>query len=241
MTELADRYLDAFAAIEKQLRRLVEDDRRLTFYQLVDVAGRNVSVIRHYAVDLKEYADLRNALVHERGDGRPIAEPYVDTVAAIEAIRDVIARPPSLLAIVRPRHVEAAEVGEPIGVAVRRMAAHSFSQLPVKVEGAVAGLLTAEAIARWLAARLEYGIGLVEEEPVGEVMKEAEFTDTYRLVPRTMDVFEAIDLFTAASEQGRRLDALLITERGSPTERPLSIATPYDMPLLLRAARPFGR
>lgn len=235
------RYLDAFAAIERRLRRIVEDDRRLSFYQLVDAAATRAAPIRHYAIDLKEYADLRNAIVHERGGGRVIAEPYEDTVRAIESIQAVIENPPLVLDIVKRREVVTATSSEPIGTTAKRMLAGSFSQVPIYDDGRFEGLLTAESIARWLATRLEGGVGLVEEEPVRVVLGYAEFDDNYRLVPRSVTVFDAIDVFTALALQGRPLDAVIVTQHGKREERPLTIATPYDMPLLIGAARPFAR
>ena len=76
----SERFLNAFSKIEKYIRKLIAGDRRATFYALVDDASKKNSAVNTYRTDLKEFADLRNAIVHERTDGHVSAEPRDDTV-----------------------------------------------------------------------------------------------------------------------------------------------------------------
>ena len=56
-------FLRVFSSIESWLRQQVDADRSTLFYQLVDrAAAKNRAVVR-YRDDLKEFADLRNAIV----------------------------------------------------------------------------------------------------------------------------------------------------------------------------------
>lgn len=69
----SDRFLNAFSSIEQQLRKITRRGKETRFYQLVDEASASTPAVASYKDDLKEFADLRNAIVHERGDGRVIA------------------------------------------------------------------------------------------------------------------------------------------------------------------------
>ncbi len=71
----SDQFLDAFSRIEKLLRRMVDGRRVDSFTFLVREAAKRSATVRRVEQDLLEYADLRNAIVHERGGGFVIAEP----------------------------------------------------------------------------------------------------------------------------------------------------------------------
>lgn len=234
-TPTTRRFLVAYAGIETRLRRIVRSDRRMMFGDLVTEAARIHAAVRAYATDLKEYGDLRNAIVHERGDGRAIAEPYEGTVRRLEAIRTLLDTPALALTVVRVPRVETCGPRDSVGAVAGRMLNGSFSQLPVYDEGRFLALLTAETIARWLGSRLASGIGLIAEESVGSILPFAENADNHRLLPRTATVYQALELFDRYARDGKSLDALLITHEGKDTDKPLSIVTTFDIPTLVAA------
>ena len=93
----SDTFLTIFSAIESWLRQQACSDRSASFFQLVDgVAFRNRAVTR-YRDDLKEFADLRNAIVHERSDGHVIAEPNDRAVADFQRVRAALLNPPAVI------------------------------------------------------------------------------------------------------------------------------------------------
>jgi CBS domain-containing protein len=130
--------------------------------------------------------------------------------------------------------VEHAGAGEMIGRPAAAMLEGGFSQLPV-YEGSrsrFVGLLTAETIARWLAAQLATGIGLLEERPVREVLKFTEDFENHLFLPGRATVFDALEAFDDFTHRGKSLDAILITESGKRHEHPLGIVTVFDIPRL---------
>jgi hypothetical protein len=94
-----------------------------------------------------------------------------------------------------------------------------------------------ETIARWLAARLDGGVGILEEEPVGKVLEHQEAAG-YVLVAQAATVFDGLKAFDQSSRSGTALQAIIVTANGKVTETPLGIVTPSDIPGLARAAGP---
>ena len=94
-------------------------------------------------------------------------------------------------------------------------------------------VLTAATVTRWLGAALENGVGLIEEEPVGEVLKH-EDPNNYVLVPRTTTVFDALEAFDTYLHSGKSLAAIVVSQTGKQTERPLDIPTASDIPRCCR-------
>lgn len=95
----AQRFLNAFAMIEKQLKQITGVTRYSRFYQLLNQASRSSGLVRKYEMELQEYADLRNAIVHQRSDeGHIIAIPIDEVVADIEELARKICEPPKVSA-----------------------------------------------------------------------------------------------------------------------------------------------
>ncbi|HSM57441.1 MAG TPA: hypothetical protein VK879_14920, partial [Candidatus Sulfomarinibacteraceae bacterium] len=60
----ADRFVRAYNAIDNHLRRVLKSGKHRSFPALVDIAAKRMSEVRRYRNDLKEYGQLRNAIVH---------------------------------------------------------------------------------------------------------------------------------------------------------------------------------
>ncbi len=233
----ADRFLDAFKAIEDHLRRTVRATERVDFVDLVADAAQENAAVRHVADRLFRYARLRNAIVHTANDRRrrAIAEPRKDVVEDIEAIRLVVTKPPLLVSVVGGE-VTVCLPTDPIRRAAQKMADGDFSQLPVYGDGQVINLLTSEAIARWMTQQLTAGSPIDGETRVAEVVA-AHPGQEYRVVDRTMTVTEALELFDEASQAGRILNALVVM-RSARSRTVAGIATVADLPKLFASLQP---
>ena len=91
-----DRFLNAYTSIERELKRLAGSAHEQRFAELVRHAGQSNSAVRHYQEDLHELHDLRNAIVHDRRGGTPIADPNAWAVNKIESIAAVLQTPPKV-------------------------------------------------------------------------------------------------------------------------------------------------
>ena len=101
-------------------------------------------------MELQEYADLRNAIVHQRSDeGHIIAIPIDEVVADIEELARKICEPPKVSAHFLNRLRKFAIPETEIREAVDIMETMGSSKLPVYAQGGFHALLTMEMIARW--------------------------------------------------------------------------------------------
>jgi len=227
-------FLATFATIEKWLRRTANEDRSATFYQLVDrVAAKNRAVAR-YCNDLKEYADLRNAIIHERTDGHVIAEPNARAVADFERLCSTLLNPPTVIPMFQ-LSVKTLTTKDSVGEAVTIMRDGSFSQLPILSGDTVEELLTAETVARWLAAEVANELVNLWETKIELVLQHTEDPNHYCFLPRGATLFDALAKFDQFVEKGKDLDAILITNDGRRDQKLLGILTIYDVPQILAA------
>jgi CBS domain-containing protein len=224
----ADPFLDAFAAIERHLRRLTKQPNGTPFFQVVDEASKRSAVVRPYGDDLKEYAELRNAIVHDRRGGQVIAEPLEVAVKDLTKLKELITQPPTVFPAFRA-NVIVLSPSAPVSDALKPMVEHSFSQVPVKDGETWIGLLTANTVTRWLGANLD-DPAVAKATPIRDVLSHTEYPDNHAFVGREAPLTEVVQRFHDHERMGKRLDAVLITQNGRQPERLLGIITVSDLP-----------
>ncbi|HHY34571.1 MAG TPA: CBS domain-containing protein [Firmicutes bacterium] len=235
--ERGERFLAAYNVIEHELRRRWGDPgSRESFRRMVDVLKSRDSVVRRFKDDLEEFADLRNAIVHERiSPDYLIAVPLEETVRRIEEIAQLMRKPP----LVYPRfsrEVISFDIGDRADRVLQTIKKTSFSQFPVYEESRYIGLLTDGAVARWMADRIHGGCGkgcAGLDEILSATVKEIigyERGNRARFLPRNATIYEAQEIFREGPpETERQVLAVLITDNGKPEENLLGIITPSDL------------
>jgi predicted transcriptional regulator len=231
MDDLTSRFLDAFVAVERHLRKMLNADKHMSFYEMVQRAAKRDKTVRRLQNRLKDLGELRNFLVHEYRSDQPVAIPSESSVTLIEEIRDELTKPARLADLFR-RPVVTCAPSDPIGAAARKMHDGSYSQLPVYSGNDLVGLLTSETVARWLGDRLADGQGILEEETVEEVMRHGDGSHSFSVMDRHATVDDALTEFDDCLHKGKILDAVILTQNGRRNERPLGIVTAADQPML---------
>lgn len=233
---LSARFLTAFNRIENQLRTSLQAEEHVNFASLANRYAQKRRLPEQHRRALIAFASLRNAIVHGNYyGGRPIAEPVVEVVEEIERLWTQLSSPPLALKVLGSETVCQVHPDEPVSVALDYVRRFSYSQFPVYGENGYIGLLTTNAIGRWLADQLIRNAGLAEEEPVRQVMRFAEENERAALVPRTITAAEALDRLIHGQGSRQSVVALIVSEHGRPTDRPLAVVVPHDLPRLTAA------
>jgi hypothetical protein len=196
-----ERFLAAFNEIEDRFRRELGLDEHAEFAEMARLYADKKHLPRVQRDALLAFASLRNAISHGRFyGGHPIAEPAQAVVTEIEQLRDQITAPPLALAVLRGRDVCRAGPQEPVSAVLAYVSRFDYSQVPVYDDTRYIGMLTTNAIARWLAHQLTLNQGLAEGEPVDRVLAFAEPHERARLVNHKITAAEAIAQLTHGGE-----------------------------------------
>ena len=221
-TDNVDKFIAIYNEIDHHLRDLLHRHEWVSFKELVITASKFNRVIRKYREDLLQFADLRNVLVHTF-TGKIVAEPTDYTLGLANRIKQLIILPPAAIPKFEKR-VLTVQSNEKIKDVIKKMEQNNFSKFPVYDGNHFVGLLTAETIVRWLASSMN-----VSEARVGEVILHAKHKDNYTFVPKYVDLFQIAEAFEIYHRNGKRLDAILITNSGKMDEIPIGIITMYDI------------
>jgi predicted transcriptional regulator len=228
----SEKFLSIFETVEKALKKMVSPKTHIPFYSLVDQATRLNKAVGRFEKTLKEYADLRNAIIHERTDSHVIAEPNDQAVADFGNIKEVLLNPPKVIPQFQAQ-VTSCEITEAIAKAVSLMNKKSFSQIPITAEEKTVALLTAETVARWLASETLNELVSLLDTKIGDVLKHTENTNNYLFLSRNATLFDVLAKFEYFSANGLKLDAILLSQDGRPGQAILGIITVSDFPKIL--------
>ncbi|MGH2395630.1 MAG: hypothetical protein ACRDFW_01300 [bacterium] len=226
--ERANEFIGLYNRLSEHLKVIAGVDSTVQFAQLVALAARKNSAVRRMADRLKDYGDLRNAIVHHRAyPHEVIAEPTEATVSRLAGIVQDIFSPRKLIPAFQ-KEIHCFSPRDMLITALGYMREHDFSQIVVLRNDSIS-LLTVEGVARWLEERAEEDIISVKEALI-EDAQAYETSSTFAVLPRTSTIYDADETFVNTI-RGRqpRLFAIVITQTGKSTEKPIGLVTPWDL------------
>ena len=137
--------------------------------------------------------------------------------------------------VVGPQKVITFTPSDDIHAPLRALRETDISQFPVYESGKCVGLLTTNAIARWVAADLGED-DMLDAKTVREALRYSEKQDQAVFLPRSTTAAGAIAALTTPLADGALPRLAIITEHGAATQKPLAVATASDIPELLAAS-----
>ena len=201
----------------------------MPFSRLIDKTKKDNAIIRKFEDDLRVYANLRNAIVHNRTDVEyAIAEPHDDIVELIEYIDRELAKPITVGEMFRSK-VHTLKTTDLLSTGLELIRKQRFNKIPIYRNNEFIGLVTASGITYWLADEYPEGVVSAEAPLLIDVYRHEKKKNTYRFVSQNLSVYEAEEYFKRAMSQGKRIEALLITQTGDRAEKLLGIVTPGDL------------
>jgi CBS domain len=234
----AEKFLSDYIAIERYLRRTYGSQGQFeTFLQLVTKAEKQHSIIKHYAADLREYGELRNAIIHNRApeDNAIIAEPHSFVVERLTHIRNMIEHPVKV-SNVMTSPVFTVTDNELLYPTAKLMLDNVYTHVPVYKDGQFVGILSESAILRWVGNRAKDNKQLKNDRKISEMVDWLDVSgnkyNDYEFIPRSMIILDVRKRFEIALQEGRRLGAIFVTKTGKSSEKIEGIVTAWDLPRL---------
>ncbi|NBJ69873.1 MULTISPECIES: CBS domain-containing protein [Clostridia] len=228
MYKNSERFLTSFNRIEKMLRSLMIHKKDASFSKAVKILRNSNALVRQYSDDLLEFAELRNAIVHNKVDmSYAIAEPHDEIVEKIEVIEEEL-RKPKLVTPTFEKYVYCFQSDNELSKLLKVIHEKKLSKFPIYESKTYQGLLTQKGITNWLANIDQRGETLKSTYQLKDILP-FENNENSRFIAQDTTLYEAIELFKEHTSRGKRLEALLITTDGEPSSRLLGIITAWDI------------
>jgi CBS domain-containing protein len=225
----AEEFIQLFNQVESFLSLQLGPKKPLPFVQLVDAASIHSAAVRANNGLLKQFAKLRNAIVHD-AEYPPhiVAVPSQEALLRFKGIAQEVLEPSPLVPTFATQ-VRCFAPSDALAEALRFMRKHDFSQVFVRGEDRRLSILTVEGITKWLADEVD-GIGKVAGKATVNNVLPLEPLGGFVIMGSKKTIFDALDAFSNAIHiKATRLYAIAITKDGSDSEDPIGIVTPWDL------------
>ncbi|MFH0923144.1 MAG: CBS domain-containing protein [Candidatus Falkowbacteria bacterium] len=202
------------------------------FTDLIFSLSENNSIIQKYQEDLKQYAKLRNAIVHTATE-EVIAEPSDKTVERFQKIYQMFTEPPTTLKI-SSSPVTICKSGDLIVDVIKEMKKNIYTHIPVYQDKKFIGVFSEASAIRWLDSSAEKDGFILEETKIGDLIEYFDQSDDsyngYKFISRNTNVFDIRESFSNSIKKQRRLGVIFVTADGKKNEKLLGIITAWDLP-----------
>jgi hypothetical protein len=226
--EKAERFEIAFNQIHTELKKLVNTEVSDHFLDLLHKAKNRHASIRKFFDDLKSYAKLRNAIIHEKNrENFYIAEPHLEVVERIESIAYFLQRPPSALSIASGR-VKTYDAFEEVKDFLLFTKNDPYTQFPIYRGNKFVFLLTERGLRSFFADKLMGSTIDLNKIKIFDLQSYEEEWNVL-FIAASQNVFELENIFEERVQSSNKLEAVLITPNGSKEEKPVGIITPWDL------------
>ena len=226
-TDNALRFLNAYASIERSLNRMQCRADYQPFKKLVRAAAKKNRVVARHEEMLVEYADLRNAIVHQRGRHEEIiAEPLDSVTEDIERIAVLLDSDETALAYSSHPVVSGTDTTT-IREAYELLNSVSGDKLPIYENSHYIGLVTMEYIAGWLIN------GGSADARAKELIHQEQ--EKVLFMNEKDTIMDAVLFFDDAMRDSTRAPVIIVTEHGSLDEAPKGILSSHDLSRILAA------
>lgn len=225
----AGEFIQLFNRVEQSLSKLLNPKVPLPFGQLVDKASALSAAVRGNAGDLKQFAKLRNAIVHDpEFPTQIIAEPSQEALLRFTHVAQEILEPAHLIPTFEAK-VRCFSASEKLCEVLKFMGEHDFSQVTVRGSDGRLRLLTVEGITMWLADNVGG-----EQNPTNKAVLDNVISHEppggFIIMNSSKTIFDAMDAFAnSIHTEATRLYAIVITIQGSDMEEPIGVVTPWDL------------
>ncbi len=226
----AQTFLALFNKIEQFLDQLNNSTEHYGFRRLVDNLSKENDLVANYKLELVDYLELRNAIVH-KSTGKPIAEPYLEVIEKMQRIYDALTNPPLAIEIAT-QPVYTCTTKTPIVEIIKQMNSNFYTSIPVYNQDLFIGVFSDNSLTRWLA-HVNEPLNLEEilvNQTQDYIEKAANKFNNYKFMSLTTDVFTVRQAFVSFTKEKMRLGAIFLTQTGRKNEKIEGIVTPWDLP-----------
>jgi hypothetical protein len=152
--ERAEEFIQMFNRVADFLLQLVNPENFAAFGKLVDAAAARSAAVLANAAALKQFAKLRNAIVHDADYPRHIvAVPSPEALSKFKQVAQEVLEPKPLIPTFA-NYVRCFSLTDSLPNVLGFMREHDFSQAVVRGSDGRLRILTVEGITWWLAENL---------------------------------------------------------------------------------------
>jgi predicted transcriptional regulator len=230
---LSAEFLNIYNEIDEYMRNKLNKGYGIGHTDLIDYLSNKDCVIYVNRRKLKQFAKLRNAIVHDsKKNAYPIAEPHPIIVEEYKKILNHLKNPPNALFIAVPGdRIFTADLNDKAIDIINIMNEKCFTHVPVFDKGNFVGVFSENTMFTYLAKNksiiLDSNTTLNKFRDILGIDKHD--TEQFQFISKNKSVYEVEELFRKFLSNRERLATVFITENGAQNEKLLGLITAWDV------------
>lgn len=229
-----DEFIRIYNELDKEIKKLLNLDNHTSHMKALDILSKKNEIIARNLNVLKQYARLRNCIVHDTVSGveGPIAVPLQDVVERYNNILNRFKNPLTVYDICTHRSkMLVASPNSLITDVMQAMENLLISRVPIIENEKVMGVFNGNVLIYYLASLKEC---TVSNNTVMDKLREFTKLDCHRkeqfdFVDKTLNVYDAEKYLKKRNENEHKLVALFITSDGTRQGKLLGLLTEWDL------------
>ncbi|MDF2698650.1 MAG: hypothetical protein K0Q49_206 [Haloplasmataceae bacterium] len=220
------------------MRELLDEDSKTSHVQLIDKLAKTSNLFRNYKNDLKEFAELRNAIVHNThfcGNpyGDVIAEPHDIVVEMYQDLLNQVTKPQTAKDIYRKTNDESvysASSDTKIIDIIKNMYNKAYTCVPVIENKKIVGVFSENVLISLFAIKGNIDISNLKINDINELVDMNNHYGEYFKFCKVKDtIFDIKELFQTKREDHKRLEMIFVTGNGLSNEDVLGVISAWDL------------
>ncbi len=232
--KLSNRFQEIYNQLDHHLRKRLKRDENIPHTFLIKEASKSDLVIRSQRDQLIQFAQLRNAIVHnpERKKAHPIAEPHPKIVEQYEEVLNNVLYPIKAFSVAIPfEKIYTTSLEDKAKDIMLIMNEKVFTHVPVMENDKMIGVFSENVVFSYL---VKNEIAAVDKDiPISEFGEflplDKHKSEFFHFVPRITLLVDIQKLFENELEKNRRLGVVFITNSGKQSEKLLGMITAWDI------------
>ena len=229
-----DEFIRIYNDLDREIKKVQKIDNRIAHMKALDIVSKKSDLIARNLDVLKQYARLRNCLVHDTvsGVGEPIAVPLPEVIERYQSILSRFKNPLTVYDICT--HRSKMLVAAPKSLAIDIMQAMEnllISRVPIIENESVIGVFSGSVLIHYLASTKKCLISnhTVMNELIKFTSLDCHTKEQFDFVDKTLNVYDAEKYFRKRNKNNHKLVALFITSDGSREGKLLGLLTEWDL------------
>ncbi len=233
----SDRFLNIYNQLDDYMRHLLDQDSKVSHIFLIDTLAKKSNLFRHYRNDLKEFAELRNAIVHnthfcDNRYGEIIAEPHDVVVDLYEELLEKIMKPIVAKDIYRKitdKMVLTANLDDKIIDIIKKMYNKSFTCVPILQNYKLIGVFSENVLLSLIAQKDVCDFNRLKIKDILKLIDIRSHHGEYFAFCKVKDnIFDVKSLFQN-NKNKKRLEMVFVTGNGKENEDILGVISAWDL------------
>jgi len=232
----SEEFINIYNNLDKYMRNELQVDEYVGHTSIIDRMIKKGNIFfRTYKDDLKSFANLRNAIIHnpDRKTINPIAEPHEIVVSKYKEIMDKVLNPPKALneIAIPSQNIYKINLADNALEVMKIMNKNIFTHVPVLKDDKMVGVFSENTIFTFFTEKEE---AIFDDEMTIEDFNEfipidKHPSEVFIFVPRNITMLEIEEIFKNEINDNKRISAIFITENGKEDEKLLGLITPWDI------------